>query len=77
MAEPTRKLDSTHSNDDLPDSERPLKKPRTDEEDDREDDEQEDDEQEPVRPTGAIKASDLYLDTASIMTLESATSMFT
>jgi U4/U6.U5 tri-snRNP-associated protein 2 len=62
MTEPTRKLDSTRSNDGSLDLERPLKKPRIDEED-----EQEDDDEEPVRPTGGIKASDLYLDTASIV----------
>lgn len=62
MTEQTRKLDSTHSNDDPLHSERPLKKPRI-----REDDEQDDDDEEPVRQTQGIKASDLYLDTVSII----------
>ncbi|XP_006454222.1 spindle pole body protein [Agaricus bisporus var. bisporus H97] len=65
MTEQTRKLDSTHSNDDPLHSERPLKKPRI-----REDDEQDDDDEEPVRQTQGIKASDLYLDTINRAVLD-------
>lgn len=60
MAESTQKIGLTHTNDEPLDSGRPLKKPRTNEED-----MQDDDDEEPVRQTEGIKASDLYLDTAS------------
>lgn len=64
MTESAQKANLAHSNDEPLDSERPLKKPRIEEED-MEDDEDE----EPVRQTEEVKASDLYLDTASAVIL--------
>jgi hypothetical protein len=60
MAESFQRSSLTHTNDDPLDSERPQKRVRVD------DDEITDEEdEEPVRQTAEIKASDLYLDTAS------------
>ncbi|KAF5352667.1 hypothetical protein D9756_005833 [Leucocoprinus leucothites] len=61
MAELTSKASLTHSYDAATDLERPLKKPRVDQELEQDYD---DYSEEPVRQTEEIKASDLYLDTA-------------
>lgn len=59
MAESTPKDNLVHSNDAQPDFERPSKKPRIDQEG------SESDNEEPAARTEDMKASDLYLDTAS------------
>lgn len=63
MAELTPQVDLTHSHEGPIDSHRPLKKPRIDE------DEDEPDPDEPIRQTEEVRASDLYLDTASAVTI--------
>jgi hypothetical protein len=66
MAESTTlKISFTHSNDAPSDSERPLKKPRLD----QQEPESDADDEGPVGQTEEIKASDLYLDTASAVTV--------
>jgi hypothetical protein len=66
MTESAIKSSIAHSNDEASEVERPSKKPRIDRE---ELDEDEEEDPEPMRQTEEIKASDLYLDTASAMTL--------
>jgi len=63
MAELTPQADSTQSHDVPRDLKRPLKKPRIDQ------DEDEPDAEEPLRHTEVVRASDLYLDTASAVTI--------
>ncbi|KAJ3571567.1 hypothetical protein NP233_g3679 [Leucocoprinus birnbaumii] len=63
MTESTPKTNLTHSNDETPDMERPAKKARLNQEKPVQDDDEYS--EEPVRQNDEIKASDLYLDTAS------------
>ncbi len=68
MAEPLQKANLTHTNDEPLDFERPQKRARVD---DEEISDEEEEDQAPVRQTTEIKASDLYLDTASaVVSLE-------
>ena len=63
MAELTPQADLTQPHELPKDSNRPLKKPRIDK------DEDEPDADEPLRYTEEVRASDLYLDTASAVTI--------
>lgn len=63
MAELTPQADLTQPHELPRDSNRPLKKPRIDQ------DEDEPDTDEPLKYTEGVRASDLYLDTASAVTI--------